>query len=166
MTDDFDAFYRASYPRLLRQLFAMAGGDLAEAEDVLQEAFTRASVRWDQIRRYEVPEAWVRRVAVNELVSVIRRSRRRLAATLRAVWSPQADGLSHEWLDVAAALRSLPMEQRRVVVLHHLAGLKVGEIAAELRIPSGTVKSRLARGRRTLADRLRIEDREGTTVNG
>lgn len=160
MADDFDDFYRAAYPRLLRQLYAVTGGDLAAAEDVLQEAFARASVRWDRIKRYEAPEARVRRVALNELVSVARRARRRLAATMRAavLARPGTDrGPSPEWVDVAAALRALPMEQRQVIVLHHLAGLPVADIADQLRIPTGTIKSRLSRGRRTLAERLRLD---------
>ena len=54
-------------------------------------------------------------------------------------------------LALIAALRAIPAEQRRAVVLHHLAGLSVEEIAHETGAPTGTVKSRLARGRRALA---------------
>ena len=51
--DDFDAFYAASYARLVGQLYAVTG-DLAEAEDVVQEAFARAVVRWPRIRGFFV----------------------------------------------------------------------------------------------------------------
>jgi RNA polymerase sigma-70 factor, ECF subfamily len=40
-------------------------GDLHEAEEIVQEAFTRAAARWTRLRDYDVPEAWVRRVAMN-----------------------------------------------------------------------------------------------------
>jgi hypothetical protein len=55
--DSFAAFYTASYQRLLGQLFAVTG-DLAEAENLLQEAYARAYARWAQVRAYDRPEAW------------------------------------------------------------------------------------------------------------
>jgi RNA polymerase sigma-70 factor (ECF subfamily) len=58
------------------------------------------------------------------------------------------------------ALRELPVAQRQVLVLHHLVGLPVAEVAHELRLPVGTVKTRLARGRRALAGRLALDPEE------
>jgi DNA-directed RNA polymerase specialized sigma24 family protein len=74
--DSFAAFYTASYHRLLGQLFAVTG-DLAEAENVLQEAYARAFVRWSRVRAYDLPEAWVRRVALNLAGMAAKRLRRR-----------------------------------------------------------------------------------------
>jgi RNA polymerase sigma-70 factor (ECF subfamily) len=62
--------------------------------------------------------------------------------------------LSAELLDLHKALRVLPVGQREVIVLHHLVGLPVEEVARELGVPAGTVKSRLVRGRRALAQVL------------
>ena len=56
-------------------------------------------------------------------------------------------------LEIIAALRALPEAQRHVIALHYLADLPVDQIAAELGVPSGTVKSRLSRGRDALAPR-------------
>ena len=57
MADDgFASFYASSYRRLLGQLFAVTG-DLAEAENVLQEAYARAFVRWPRVGAYDRPEA-------------------------------------------------------------------------------------------------------------
>jgi hypothetical protein len=64
---------------------------------------------------------------------------------------PVVPELSPDLLDLHQALRMLPLGQRQVIVLHHLVGLPVEEVARELRVPTGTVKSRLARGRRALA---------------
>jgi Sigma-70 region 2 len=69
--DSFAAFYTASYQRLLGQLFALTG-DLAEAENLLQEAYARAFARWAQVRAYDYPEAWVRRVALNPRIGLAR----------------------------------------------------------------------------------------------
>jgi len=62
-----------------------------------------------------------------------------------------------EHLDLHAAIRGLGEEHRTVVVLHYLADLPVDEVAAVLGVPVGTVKSRLARARAALAERLRTE---------
>ena len=55
---------------------------------------------------------------------------------------------------IVAALAEVDPDQREVVVLHHLADLGTAEIAAELGVPEGTVKSRLSRGRARLAPLL------------
>jgi RNA polymerase sigma-70 factor, ECF subfamily len=148
--DDFDAFYAASYARLVGQLYAVTG-DLAEAEDVVQEAFARAVARWPRIRGYELPEAWVRRVAVNLARQGLRRTRRRLRLLVRLAPPAPEAGPSVDGLVLAAALRALPPAQRQVLALHHAAGLSVREIAELLRVPEGTAKARLARGRAALA---------------
>jgi RNA polymerase sigma-70 factor (ECF subfamily) len=151
--DSFAAFYTASYQRLLKQLFAVTG-DLAEAENLLQEAYARAFARWSEVCTYDRPEAWVRRVALNLAAVAARRMRRRAAALLRLGPPPAVPELSPELLDLHKGLRALPLGQRQVIVLHHLAGLPVEEVARELGVPTGTVKSRLARGRRALAQVL------------
>jgi RNA polymerase sigma-70 factor (ECF subfamily) len=151
--DGFAAFYAASYQRLLGQLFAVTG-DLAEAENLLQEAYARAFARWAQVCAYDRPEAWVRRVALNLAAMAARRLRRRAVALWRLGPPPAVPELGPELLDLYHALRALPLGQRQVVVLHHLVGLPVEEVARELGVPAGTVKSRLARGRSALAEVL------------
>jgi RNA polymerase sigma-70 factor (ECF subfamily) len=161
--DDFEQFYSASYSRLLWELFAVTGGDLPDAEDMLQEAYTRAALHWKRIGAYQAPDAWVRRVALNLASSAARRARRRATVLLRlAPSSPAVPGpeLSTESLDLAAGLRALPMGQRQAIVLHHLVGLSVDEIAGQLHLASGTVKARLARGRKALARQLDVTSRE------
>jgi RNA polymerase sigma-70 factor, ECF subfamily len=153
--DSFAGFYTASYQRLLGQLFAVTG-DLAEAENVLQEAYARAFVRWAQVHVYR-PEAWVRRVALNLAAMAARRLRRRAVALWRLGPPPVVPELSPELLDLHRALGTLPLGQRQVIVLHHLVGLPVEEVARELGVPAGTVKSRLARGRRALAQVLETD---------
>jgi RNA polymerase sigma-70 factor, ECF subfamily len=127
--EEFSAFYAATYQRLLGQLVLLSG-DRAEAEDALQEAFARAAVRWHRLRTYQAPEAWVRRVALNLTRMAARRLRRRTAALLRLGSPPAAAELSAETVDLLVALRALPVAQRQVLVLHHLVGLPVAEVAA------------------------------------
>ncbi|MGW8880352.1 sigma factor [Streptomyces mirabilis] len=78
----FEEFHQSAYARLVGQLFSVTGS-LEQAEDVVQEAFIRALDRWPRIQAYDVPELWVRRVAINLAVSEIRRLRRRAPALLR-----------------------------------------------------------------------------------
>jgi RNA polymerase sigma-70 factor, ECF subfamily len=139
--------------RLLGQLFPVTG-DLHEAEEVVQEAFARASVRWARLRDYDVPEAWVRRVAMNLAADRARRLRRQARAILRIGPPPEVPSASVEALALAEALRGLPVRQRQVIVLHYLVDLPVEEVARTMAMPEGTVKSLLARGRRALAAKL------------
>jgi RNA polymerase sigma-70 factor (ECF subfamily) len=160
--DGFAAFYASSYRRLLGQLFAVTG-DLAEAENALQEAYARAFVRWPRVRDYDLPEAWVRRVALNLAAMSARSLRRRARALLRLGPPPAVPELSPDLIDLHDALRALPLGQRQVIVLHHLVGLPVDEVARELRLAPGTVKSRLARGRAAMADTLQPDRSEVTS---
>ena len=151
---NFEDFYAAVFDQLVGQLFLVTG-NLQDAEDAVQEALTRAALRWPRLRRYRAPEAWVRRVAMNLASDGFRRFRRRLAVAVRLradLESRQAAPL--EVPGLMDALRALPVAQRKVVVLHHLLDLPVEEVAAELGVPVGTVKSRLARARGALAARL------------
>jgi RNA polymerase sigma-70 factor, ECF subfamily len=76
-TDDFAVFYDSVFARLVGQLRVVTG-ELQDAEDVVQEALARASMRWTRLRAYDAPEAWVRRVELNLAADRARRGRRRL----------------------------------------------------------------------------------------
>lgn len=156
-TTDLTELYAVAYRRLVVQLFAICG-DLADAEDAVQEAFVTAVLKSRELDEVRNPEAWVRTVALNRL-----RAGWRHRAVVRkyqaAVPGPQTDpALLSDHVAIIAALTELDPDQRTVVVLHHLADLGTAEIAEELGIPEGTVKSRLARGRHRLAGLL--EDSE------
>jgi RNA polymerase sigma-70 factor, ECF subfamily len=152
-TEGFEEFYTGAVGRLLGQLLLVTG-DLHEAEEVVQEAFARASVRWAWLRDYDLPEAWVRRVALNLAAERARRLRRQARALLRLGPPPQVPAASAEALALLEALRTLPMRQRQAIVLYHLVDLPVEEVSRLIGVRPGTVKSLLARGRRALANRL------------
>lgn len=147
---DFDEFYAASFRRVVGQIYAMTGS-LAEAEDSVQEAFARAWQRWSRVHDYGDPEAWVRTVAYRISVSSWRKAANRLRAHHRAEESGEVPGMNPDRLALMRALCAISADQRQAIVLHHLVGLSVEEIARETGAPTGTVKARLARGRRALA---------------
>ena len=165
--DGLQELYQASYRRLVAQIGALVG-DLAEAEDLVQEAFARAVPRWDAIRRYDNPEAWLRTVAMNLARSKWRRATRGAAVMLRLRASHEDAGPpSADHVALVAAMRTLPAAQREALVLFHVADLTVEDIARELGVPSGTVKARLSRGRAALAGLLGNEDpRSARPANG
>ncbi|WP_063836887.1 SigE family RNA polymerase sigma factor [Phaeacidiphilus oryzae] len=166
---DFDAFYAAAYRRLVGQVYAVTGS-LAEAEDAVQEAFARAWQRWSRLNRGDgEPEAWVRTVACRLAVSSWRKSVNRSFAHQRDYQrSGEVPGLSPDHLALVEALRRISPDQRLAIVLHHFAELSVEEIAAETGARPGSVKSRLARGRRALEPYLReqADDRGGGASEG
>ncbi|MEX2290391.1 MAG: SigE family RNA polymerase sigma factor [Mycobacteriales bacterium] len=154
---DFDMFYASSSERVTRALHAMTG-DVAEAQDVVQEAYARAWQRWGTIRTYDSPEAWVRQVAWRLAVSRVRRAKVGLGKLRRHGPPPEVPPLQPDHVALVAALRQIPEPQRRAIVLHHVMGLSVAEVAVECDVPDGTVKARLSRGRATLASLLRDEE--------
>jgi RNA polymerase sigma-70 factor, ECF subfamily len=149
--DEFDSFYTTSVRRLTGQLYAMTG-DLAEAQDVVHEAFAKAWDRRRQLATVSHPEAWVRTVAWRLAVSRWRRSRRALVAWQRR-GEPQTVDLPDVGAnaDLLAAVKRLPAEQRRAVVLFYLCDMSIAQVSDETGAPVGTVKARLSRARNTLA---------------
>lgn len=148
--EEFDAFYADTSWRVLGQLWTMTGSR-AEAEDAVAEAYARAWQRWRQVRECDSPEAWVRRTASRIAISAWRKAVNRIRAHHRATPDQELAGLGPDHVALVHALRQIPAEQRRAIVLHHLVGLSVAEVAAEVGAPQGTIKARLLRGRRALA---------------
>ena len=152
-TGDLDELYAASYRRLVVQLFAICG-DLADAEDAVQEAFVTAIRKRREIARVHNPEAWVRTVALNRVrcgwrhASMVRKYQAKIPGPQAAV------EVGPDHVAIVTALAQLDRVQRQVMVLHHLADLGTAEISGVLGIPEGTVKSRLSRGRSQLAELL------------
>lgn len=152
--EDFAAFFTASRPRLFRAL-VLVTGCAGDAEDALQEAYTRAAARWGQL---DEPEAWVRTVALNLARDGYRRRVVRARAHRRAGPAPDVPDLDPTAVAVAAALRTLSAEHREVLVLHYLVDLTVEDVARQLGRPSGTVKAQLVRARAAMAAALQPEE--------
>ena len=153
---DFEDFFRSEYPRLVLLVAALTGSR-AVAEEIAQEAMLRAHVRWDRISRYDLPAAWVRRVAIN-LASQSRARRRSERTALERLHTqpppaePYAYGAAER--DFWAVVRQLPRRQAAAVVLHYLEDRPVAQVATILGCAEGTAKVHLHRGRAALAHLL------------
>jgi RNA polymerase sigma-70 factor (ECF subfamily) len=153
----FEDWYRGLYHRLVDALVILAG-DAFTAEEVAEEAFARALVRWDRVGVMGSPEGWTYRVAVNVL-----RRRQRRAALERSFLGrqrPPAPSLPAEARpEVWEAVRSLAPRSREAVVLRYVSDLTEAAVARAMGISEGAVSSLLSEARRHLARRLEGPDR-------
>jgi RNA polymerase sigma-70 factor, ECF subfamily len=144
---DFDAFFDQEYTPLLRLLFAMTG-DLTEAEELAQEAMTRAYERWSSVGAMASPAGYVYRMAVNLNRSRLRHMRSRFAKQSQIRQPPQTD--PEVVGSLVAALGELPRGQREALLLVEWLGLDAVEAGRILGISASSVRSRVHRAKATL----------------
>jgi RNA polymerase sigma-70 factor (ECF subfamily) len=145
---DFAEFYRVQFSRVERAVRPVAG---AAAEDVAQEAFIAAHAKWDEVATFDVPYAWVRRVAMR--IAGRRAHRDQMRTVLEAATAGHGEQREGE-VDLALALADLPARAASAVRAHHLEDRTVGEVADRLGCSIGAAKLLLLRSRRRLAERV------------
>jgi len=166
----FRLLFEQHSPRIYRVALRMLGQE-ADARDLTQDVFIRAFNKLELLRDSARFGGWLLQLAMNLARDRLRQRRRFLWLPIgppRFMDQPQTDwtltatdpgsearALQDELsVQIQRALDSLSPDHRAVVVLHHLEGLSLEEIAASLDIRLGTVKSRLARARSDLRQRL------------
>ena len=144
-----DTLYRVS-ATLLTQM--------CDREDAIQECIYKALAKREKLKSDDAMQAWIVRILINECYQQMRRRKRLIPMETppEGEVEPGADA------DVRQALMRLKPELRVPLVLRYIEGYKVEEIAAILRLPAGTVKSRLSRGRRAL--RIEWDEEEERAV--
>jgi RNA polymerase sigma-70 factor (ECF subfamily) len=172
---DPDAF-GVLFTRHRDRLWAVAlrtTGNPEDAADALQEAMIAAFRRADSFRGDALVTTWLHRIVVNAALDRLRRNKVRAArplpddldeyagrgavlASRDDAGDPEAQAVQNDRRDVLlAALDRLPPDQKAAIVLVDLEGFSVEQAAQVLECPTGTVKSRCARGRARLAEMLR-----------
>jgi RNA polymerase sigma-70 factor (ECF subfamily) len=142
-------------------------GNRADALDATQEVFLKVIRKGRLFRRRSAFSTWLYRLTINLCTDMLRRQARRNEVIGGVETEAPAEASVAERLDVEAALKSLPEDQRVVLVLRDIYGLTYAEIAETLEVPEGTVKSRIARGREALAGLLgELDDRSGRLNEG
>jgi RNA polymerase sigma factor (sigma-70 family) len=156
-----EEIYRAQYQRLVRYAYLLTG-QLAEAEDAVQDAFVVLQRRPAIAADPDQARAYLHVVLLNRTRGAHRRVRREasLHGRLRLLASeaaPAADAVIGTHDDLVAAVNALPRRQREVVALRYWAGLSEREIAVALGVTPGTVKSASARALRSLSRKVSID---------
>jgi RNA polymerase sigma-70 factor (ECF subfamily) len=155
----FDELMRAHEDRVFAVCLRMLR-DREAALDATQETFIAVFRKADRFAGRAAFSTWLYRVAVNTCYDQVRRRRRHAAVPLPDSNDPidvsADDGFTSVELrsDIEAALVALPDEFRAAVVLADVEGLSLQAVADILEVPVGTVKSRVFRGRRLLAESL------------
>ncbi len=154
----FDEFYDRYAARVFGFLFHLLR-NRNEAEDVLQEAFWQI---WRQAERFDSArasaEAWVLMIARSRAVDRLRRRREATTDTIPEVPTDSQPEISllrqDEAMQISAALAILPTDQQEPIRLAFYEGMTHEQIARHLKIPLGTVKTRIRLGFLRLRDRL------------
>jgi len=159
---DFHRRIEEQIPRLRRYARALTR-DTHRADDLVQETLARALAKQHLWQVGTNLRAWLFTLMHNQHVNDVRRSNREggnidvaeMASVLVAVTDPTA---SRQLRELERALARLPLEQREAILLVGLEGMRYDEAAAVLRVPIGTVRSRLSRGRDSLRKLMGIDD--------
>ena len=151
--DEFTRRILELRPALYRVTYGLLAAE-SDREDAVQSAILKAWQKHGRLRDEGALSAWMMRIVINECYNILR-AQRRVSVTdalpERAA-PPDADAELHD------ALMALPDTLRLPVILHYMEGDRVDEVAHMLRLPQGTVKSRLRRARMQLRQQL---DEEG-----
>ena len=162
---DFADLLEVEIPRLRRYARALIR-DTARADDLVQNALVRAIAKQHLWRPGTDLRAWLFTILHHQNVNDVRRFSREgagvpvehVAPALAAVSDPSA---VLQIRDLERAMAALPEGQRQVILLVGLEGMRYEEVATILRIPIGTVRSRLSRGRETLRSLMDVRGRAG-----
>ena len=149
----FEDAVRRLEPRLYRTAMAILWND-ADVADAMQECILRAWQKRHTLRDESKLDGWIIRILVNECHSLQRRNRNRPLPLAEGVEAPSAQPADTGLRD---ALRALPEKFRLPLLLHHLDGYPLEEVARMLRLPESTVRGRIFQARKRLKALLREE---------
>jgi RNA polymerase sigma-70 factor (ECF subfamily) len=153
--DEFEVFYRGNLGLVLA-LARTQGADPDQAEDLAQETFYRAWRHFERLACLEPPaqRAWLVRTLRHLAIDQWRHESAISRAEQHLVPAPMLREQIELRLDLVHALRHLEETDRMVMLLRFLLQMNSREIGEALRLPEGTVRFRLARGRKLLAEQL------------
>jgi RNA polymerase sigma factor (sigma-70 family) len=129
--DEYRWMFADEYPAVVRTVYLVLH-DYARSEEIAQDAFLQLLRHWNKVRRYEAPGAWVRRVAIRLATRDAKREQRRIVLTRETIVQDRVEPSPAATLDpeLTAAIKSLPAQQRAVVVLFYFEDRPMEEIAA------------------------------------
>src|ERR1700730_11159175 len=165
--DDFPRMLEIQIPRLHRYARALTR-DFSRADDLVQICLTRAVAKQHLWQYGTDPRAWLFTILHNQHFNEVRRSIPEGSnVTLEVAPQPTVQSNAIPTLqlrDLEAALGKLPPEQRQVILLIGLEGMRYDEVAVIMGVPIGTVRSRLSRGRDQLRRLMGMEEKLSDSV--
>lgn len=155
--EEFGEFMRNRASPLHQSAYLLCG-DWHLAHDLVQDTLVKAYQHWPRVRQADSPEAYVRRILLNEARGRWRRRERTAAVSRfpegREPAAPDATDDVERRVGLLQALHALPFRQRATIILRYLEGMSERETAAALGCSEGTVKSQSARALGTLRSYL------------
>ena len=161
---DFAKLLEAEIPRLRRYARALTR-DVTRADDLVQSCLTRAIAKQHLWQAGTDLRGWLFTIMHNQHVNDVRHGLRE-GISVEVADAPELTAQSNaiptlELRDLERALAKLSREQREVILLVGLEGMRYDQVAEILNVPIGTVRSRLSRGRNELRRLMGIEERSG-----
>ena len=151
----FRELYRRHTPALYQVALRMLGYQEADAQDVVQDTWIRATSRLDGFRWESSFRTWLIGIGLNLSREVLRRRARRPVTELTEAVAPSIPPPRlGDRVDLERAIAELPDGSRTVLILHDIEGFTHEEIGAQLGIAAGTSKSQLFQARRALRSKL------------
>jgi len=153
----FESLYKMHVDKVYGVCLRMTG-NVSEAEDCAQDAFIQAWNKMDKFRGDSAFSTWLHRIAVNSVLSRIRKAKReqdRITAVSDTAVPTVTTGDAGELRDLSEAVDRLPEGARNVFVLHAIYGYSHDETGDMLGIATGTSKAQLHRAKRLLAQQLK-----------
>lgn len=123
-----------------------------DCEDAVQETILKAYEKLHTLREEQYFKTWLVRILINECYRL--KSTQRPVVSYEEYFTDSPADTSPDYSELHQAIASLPPRIRITVVLHYVEGYSVEEIRLLLKIPAGTVKSRLSKGRKQLKEQL------------
>lgn len=127
---------------------------MCDREDAVQEAIAKAWLKQSKLRNENAMRAWVVRILINECYNILRHGKRETPSDTL----PERETAPDAQPNLYQLFTSLHEKYRLPMVLHYVEGYSLEETAKMLRLPQGTLKSRLHRGRLLLKDTLNLEE--------
>lgn len=140
----YSALYYVSYSILTNR---------ADQDDAVQECIKKALMKRESLKEEKYLKTWLTRILINECHNVLRQRKREvLTEEMVIVAPPTSDS------DLFEHITHLEEKLRLPIVLHYMEGYTTKEISKILRVPEGTIKSRLAKGRKILGETILEEE--------
>jgi RNA polymerase sigma factor (sigma-70 family) len=140
----------------------VACGEKELAADITQDALATAYVHWKKVNAYDLPIAWVRKVAINKLHDEMRKRNRRKhsndvveLSTIEAVESSVPTPMA---VDLMHALELLPSQQRIAATLAYVDDCSISDISSAMGISTGSVKTHLFHARQSLQTTMALSE--------